>query len=855
VRFFSAETRNLELLLSAVEADANAPPLTEGESHNMAQPWSWEEQYVGFLWLSHLLLAPFDLATISSASSANIEPVYIKCLVWPQNLPGVTLRVVPLAIKSLSSAGKKRDAAKILLVRICMRKDMQELGLLDVLVRWALSCLESSEIEVSPYYYIGILSFLAGVLIASENTADMDPYLMQIFQTVQRTSDQEVAACQIIYSSALARKTLTKVLRTVSVLVLRGKTTSSPKRAAEATEIVEATIGHLLEALSDNDTPVRLAASKALSVVTLKLAPAMAAQVVEAVLDSLNQNVLWTDKLIGQKLVKVRDLSAVNSLEWHGLILTLSHLLYRRSPPADTLPDILHALLIGLTFELRSTSGSSVGTNVRDAACFGIWALARRYTTAELQSVPTSSVLSAKHHDTSSSIIQVLATELVVSASLDSAGNIRRGASAALQELIGRHPDIIAAGIPVVQVVDYHAVALRSRGILEVAPKAAQLSRFYEESLIDGLLDWRGIGDGSAVSRRIAARGIGVLVAEWAKPGNVQWERILALIVRVEQQLKGLKAREVDERHGLLLSLAAIIGALRHSVGQDAVLKAINGAETMEKTISEIVRIVLAHLQDAKTSTYRRPELIAEAVSRLIFSVCPILRLEVVIRAVKGDPAIIQRDEDFFQVVNHTTLTGSDNSGFTRSSFPGMKLIFEAAYQPNAEIVSLSDELLTLWLCRNESHVISAAVEASADLFLIMDSQTRDDIVTRWISKVLDKLRTWNIPLLGHLLTLDTVFPVLEPPQQDLICQALVAKWQAGANIEGKVSLLQCVHRGTILWKHAYMFIDMISSGLDDYTTDARGDIGSLVRLEAIKTAGRIMQNSIAQSKRYVPRP
>jgi hypothetical protein len=494
VRFLNAETRNLELLLSAIEnsedAPVNAP--TEEDVSSESEGWTWEERYICLLWLSHLLLAPFDLATISSAGTGDIEKPQIDGLVWPQSLPGVTLRVVPLAMKYLASAGKERDAAKALLVRISMRRDMQELGLLHALVQWALSHLQSTAVAStnSVYSSVGILSYLAGVLVASTNTSDMDAYLLKIYRVVQAISTEENAAFKNVHSSALARKTVIKVLRTITVLALRGTKTPS-HHDMETTEIVETTIGHLLEALADNDTPVRLAASKALSVITLKLAPIMAAQVVDAVLESLNHNVLWIDDKIDQGGRKTRDLSAVNPLEWHGLILTLSHLLYRRSPPPDSLSDILHALLIGLSFERRATSGSSIGSNVRDAACFGIWALARRYTTAELQGVVKSSVFAAKQHDSSSSIIQVLATELVVSASLDPAGNIRRGASAALQELIGRHPDIVAEGIAVVQVVDYHAVALRSRAILEVAPKAALLSRHYQDALLDALFAWR----------------------------------------------------------------------------------------------------------------------------------------------------------------------------------------------------------------------------------------------------------------------------------------------------------------------------------------------------------------------------
>jgi len=143
---------------------------------------------------------------------------------------------------------------------------------------------------------------------------------------------------------------------------------------------------------------------------------------------------------------------------------------------------------------IRSTSGASIGTNVRDAANFGIWALARRYTTAELQAIDISAAVIHLRY-TGCSILQILATELVVTASLDPAGNIRRGSSAALQELIGRHPNTIDEGIKLVQVVDYHAVALRSRAVTEVATHASQLSTWYLKGLLDGLLGWRGIGD------------------------------------------------------------------------------------------------------------------------------------------------------------------------------------------------------------------------------------------------------------------------------------------------------------------------------------------------------------------------
>ena len=148
-----------------------------------------------------------------------------------------------------------------------------------------------------------------------------------------------------------------------------------------------------------------------------------------------------------------------------------------RSIPSSSLAPVLAALRLALSFEKRSaTSATSTGTNVRDAANFGIWALARRYTSAELQAI---NLISAD--GLSLPALQTLATDLVVAASLDPAGNVRRGSSAALQELIGRNPDTIAEGIQVVQVVDYHAIALRSRAVEEVAIGAASLSDEYHQ--------------------------------------------------------------------------------------------------------------------------------------------------------------------------------------------------------------------------------------------------------------------------------------------------------------------------------------------------------------------------------------
>jgi hypothetical protein len=40
-------------------------------------------------------------------------------------------------------------------------------------------------------------------------------------------------------------------------------------------------------------------------------------------------------------------------------------------------------------------------------------------------------------------------------------------------------------------------------------------------------------------------------------------------------------------------------------------------------------------------------------------------------------------------------------------------------------------------------------------------------------------------------------------------------------------------------------FTNMVADGLDDYTTNARGDVGSLVRIEAAKAARELWRNTV----------
>ena len=834
VRFLNNEAKYLELLSSALE---------ECE-RNAAGPdslqWSWEERYIVLLWLSHLFLAPFDLATISSDDVDEEDLPSIPGLRWPANLPGITVRVLPLAIKYLSSPGKERDAAKSLLVRIAMRKDMQALGVLNALVQWSLLALRPSKDDETKtsYYYIGTLSFLAGILTASSDTSDMTAYLTTVFNAVYSTTTS--SSSSHITSSALARKTMIKVIRSVAILTLRNQSVSQDRLAD--TETVEATIGYLLESLADNDTPVRLAASKALSIITLKLDVDMASQVVEAVIDALGRNVLWSRATATSP--KVRDLSAVNPLEWHGLMMTLSHLLYRRSPPAENLSDIINALLMGLSFEQRSSSGGSIGTNVRDAACFGIWALARRYTTKELLAVPTERTVSAaaRHYTPSPpSILQILASELVVTGCLDPAGNIRRGSSAALQELVGRHPDCVEEGIRLVQTVDYHAVALRARAIGQVALEATRVYPLYGGAVLDALLTWRGIGDPDVVARRVAAKSFGDVSAKLAGEGKT-WERLRAALEEVMGRLRGLQARQVEERHGLILALAAVLDSLPSFVRGGGVAAELPG-EFVQDGLASVEEI----MTDCRDKKYRRPELVAEAAGQLVVSSFPLLQA-----------AALDFQQMDLSLTSGAVFVASDG----RTIATVVSTMDSAGDRTRLQkLLAIIHDNLREWLRRPGEENIAVTARAGLVLLCFCDPALREAVIRGWalsVKKIPKGNRAGTGESGAYFAALSMAYPVTatfqsrEQAEDDrtLICRTIQERWEGDKDIDTRVAILKSLTGTELLRQSAIEMLGVIEEGLDDYTTNARGDVGSLVRLQAIRATKSVWQAFKEQGER-----
>ncbi|KAF2459218.1 tubulin folding cofactor D C terminal-domain-containing protein [Lineolata rhizophorae] len=762
IGFLNNEPRHLEPILSAFERGTVENRDSTKRTKNPGLVW--EERYILLLWLSHLLLVPFDLASISApAQQCASLPEDLTGL--PKDLPGIPIRILPIVLLSLRSATKERFAAAKLLVKLCLRPDMRAAGLLDCLTNWALASVKASETKsVHIHKNIGLLSFLSG-LVSSGTVEEIGKYLAPIYHTCAALPEE-------VSSSAVARKLVIKTYREIANHSLQPRV-DFPDLEGVMEEIIES----LLQSVGDGDTPVRYAASKALSVISLKLQQDMAEEVIEAILGYLNENVLWEGN--------IRDLRAVDPLQWHGLMLTLGHLLYRRAVPNSQLPAVLNSLILGLNFEQRGTTGGSIGTNVRDAACFGIWSLSRRYTTKELDSVDTREVHSVNDVGETQSILRALAVELLVAACLDPVGNIRRGSSAALQELVGRHPDVVDHGISLVQVVDFHAVGLRDRALGDVALASGRLSPLYRRALFSGLMGWRGIGALDAASRTVAAKSIGKLSM------FDNFEHVDTCSGAIQTSLAETPKRDVEKRHGIVLALTYLVEECVESSMTDS--KAIRATCSLTQ-LWQLFDGPLALKEENFTSVSLRPEVTAISILSLISALAEL---------------------SLFVIQSSSS----------------------AVAQWNPRVMQTLDYCLR----RTEDSVHSAIPSCVQRLGLLLPKEERRSISKSWMDTFTYGSKISSRPS-GHAIALGAIYCTIENAAQrdhTAILDALASRCSDIVAIEARVVAVKSIQltfpaikldEPKLISKVA----EALVTGLNDYTINQRGDVGSLVRLEAI---------------------
>ena len=516
----------------------------------------WEETYVLLLWLALLVTIPFPLAAVDDGSihadSASSMPLL------PPELPIVCHDILKIAVSHIISPSKDREASAILLARLITRPDMQLERLHETFVSWALEqiCTAKPLVEPWPHSVIGWLSFLAAFAkIAPEEI--LSDQAQAIWGGLIALLDEGDTLQEHLRDSAAMTQLLLKIFRTTCSRMFDLGMSRDP-------EALQWIIGFLFECSGDNMSATRFAASKALGQIALSEKKHNNSQVMDYLFESIEDDVDWEDMIptkdVGNAILEPHTEKEVDfrSLEhgfavadqalWHGYTMTLAHMLLAQAVPLHQLSRSCTFISVALNFFQRSPSGVASGENVRDAACLCVWALARKYTTTQIQLSDKQSA--SPGYDS----LQCLVVELLKAACLDSTNNIRRAASAASQELIGRHPDTITRGREISFTVDVQAVASKTSGFLQTAFKVSLLAEGYHNALIECLCNSRGILHPDTSTRKLAAQSLGLLAIRTI-------EQVGHTVNLLRKRLLDTHATKRAWRHGLLMSIAHVIDA------------------------------------------------------------------------------------------------------------------------------------------------------------------------------------------------------------------------------------------------------------------------------------------------------
>ncbi|KAL9580899.1 MAG: hypothetical protein Q9203_006120 [Teloschistes exilis] len=782
-RFLDNDTRYLEKLSSILE--------TGKESLR------WQERYVILLWLSHLTLTPFPLESLSTSDTIvhGFGPTVFS-------LPKIAERLLSLACYYISSVGNEREAAKILLVRLSLRPDMQQVHLHKHCIDWALlrltAGIESADKDME---VCSLLSFLAAFFKRGD-AISVGQFVLPVLISLQesRHSPESIEFSRPLQRSAMTRKLLIKVKRALAFHLL-----SSPYLVDKQTDDLNHLIGHLLLTLRDKESLVRLSASKALSVVAQRLDVDMRTQLLEEIIAQYHEgadlDISEGRSICGRSHARLHEWRAsVDTLHWHGLTLTLAHLLYRHCVPQQKLSAVMKSVLFALDFEQLSTTGISTGANVRDAACFGIWSLARKYTTRELLSIPISQMSLRPKSLEATSIFELLASFLLIRACFDPDGNIRRAASAGLQELVGRHPDKVPKGIELIQIVDYSSVGSRRQAISQVAVSAAALSRLYQHAECEGLFSWWGIYSPQVETRRIAATNIGGLVRR-LPPYYIS--------TLFQKYFESSQDRSFGEWHGFYLTLATAVKIDRANARYG---EAILSKKRTETNLPYLLTENLGLSETEIVAGSKNPELAAEAVCRMI----------------AASATILDHNESF----------------------------------QKWEDVSYHTRLLHASLRHYNELPVDVFEEAAVSILSMIDYGMRYDLVSEWLKNIHGghngRLKSGE-PNAGWILVTGVLLrssvheasclPDLAASMPmdvlHLYHNVLMKLLSKESDLDSKKTALKHLYMPVYLeCLRCALNIDYLakslSDSLEDYTVDSRGDVGSHVRIAALEVFGKL---------------
>lgn len=537
IKFFPHQVSDLELAVSLLEKCHGVNSVTSLRQESKGE---MEAKCVMLLWLSILVLVPFDISSVDTSIASSNELGELE-------LAPLVLRILKFSKDYLSNAGPMRTMAGLVLSKLISRPDMPMA--FTSFIEWTHEVLSSGTYDFSSHFQLlGAVEALAAIfkaggrkglmgvvstvwtdvsLLEKSGTAAHSPllrkYLVKLTQRIGLTClpPRSPAWCYVGRTSSLGENVSLNVSKradqcshdeNIDSVKPEESANCLEDEAMDVPEIVEEIIEMLLAGLRDTDTVVRWSAAKGIGRITSRLTSALSDEVLSSILELFSPG--------------------EGDGSWHGACLALAELARRGLLLPMSLPKVVPYVVKALHYDIRR-GPHSVGSHVRDAAAYVCWAFGRAYYHVDMRYV-----------------LEQLAPHLLTVACYDREVNCRRAAAAAFQENVGRQGNY-PHGIDIVNTADYFSLSSRVNSYLHVAVYIAQykgyLYPFAEELLHNKIGHWdKGL-------RELAGEALSALV-------KYDPEYFASFVL--EKLIPSTLSSDLCMRHGATLATAEIVLAL-----------------------------------------------------------------------------------------------------------------------------------------------------------------------------------------------------------------------------------------------------------------------------------------------------
>ncbi|KAM9296416.1 tubulin-specific chaperone D [Gastrophryne carolinensis] len=746
------------------------PVLEMIHAQNPSDHETWETRYMLLLWLSMACLIPFDLSRLDGSLST----------VGGQKRQSTMDNILDVAKSYLLVSDKARDGAAVLVSKFITRPDVKQKRMANFL-DWCLSTLStSSYLTIEGRNAMdGILQALAQ-LFKHGKREDCLPYASTVLGTLDN--------CKLCDSNNnLLRKLGVKLVQRLGLTFLKTKVakwryqrgsrclavnllqtsstqqlnvTSLPDDEDEEYDIpeeIEHVVEQLLVGLKDKDTIVRWSAAKGIGRLTGRLPRELADDVVGSVLECFS-------------------FQETNNA-WHGGCLALAELGRRGLLLPSRLPDVVPVILRALVYD-EKRGACSVGSSVRDAACYVCWSFARAYDPTEMQP-----------------FVNQIASALLIAAIFDRDVSCRRAASAAFQENVGRQ-GTFPHGIDVLTTADYFAVGNRVNCYLSISVSLAGFPE-YTAAMIDHLVEMK-INHWDGVIRELASKSLHNLT-----PIAPEY-MIKSVLPRLLPLTTG---SDLHTRHGAILGCAEVTHALcKLAVQSNRMVGEYLDQETLSGLIAIHQKLQARQLYRGLGGELMRPA-VCYLIEKLSLSKIPN----------PGDAVLA----DWQQLINDCLrslhlFSSSPRQKIKEAAVSALSALCNEFYQdPVGEADPVRrDDLLQYYIGQLQSSEEMTRCGFSLALGALPRFMLRSKL-----QQVLEGLRK-----VTSISGKDVGFA--EARRDALKAISLVCQ-RVGVSADGSPNNVLCLNNVPLVY-------NTLLNCMNDYTTDSRGDVGAWVREAAM---------------------